>query len=215
MLKPGAALLREAEPWIGQATLRFYPDIYRLDGWRTELPNLLYARLVSRSWIARGRAQGSPELALQNFRREIRLGRLLHQEDLAEQRADRRLPQAEAIVLGEIAPQRLRTAERLTRIELKAPEDDRRPGDGWPLSRQAAQALSDRQLEGLVAEARSAPDRRFRIAAVLQLNFVRSLGTSSMRQKARAALAGLAAAKDPILAQFAAWGRDTDISPLL
>ncbi len=74
-------LLLEAEPWVDQATMRFYPDVWEADGYDTPITNLLMMLHLSRSWAARGMASDDPEAAREDFRRVIRLGRLLRQED--------------------------------------------------------------------------------------------------------------------------------------
>jgi hypothetical protein len=78
---PDHPLLREAEPWMDQATCRFYPDIWQPDGPDLPVANLVLAVNLANSWTARGAAEKDPESARADFRRAIRLGRLLLQED--------------------------------------------------------------------------------------------------------------------------------------
>ena len=122
-------LLLEAEPWCDQATMRYYPDIYPMKGWETQIPNLMFQLTFARSWVARGMAASDPSKAMEDFRRAIRLGRLLRQEDvtviadlvglacirvgaqgiydLAVKQGNAQLALVASIVLGEVAPQRL------------------------------------------------------------------------------------------------------------
>ena len=225
LLSADSPLLREAEAWVDQATMRFYPDVYAVEGDRNEIPNLLIPRLLARSWVARGKGSQNRELAMEDFRRAIRLGRLLRQEDyslasdfvglyciregaqaifdLATATGDSRLALTAAIVLGEVTPQRLRTAERLTKILIIRNETEEKE------VRRVLRALSEDELAGLLGEAKGDPDRRFRIAAILQLNSVRFLGTATQRERALTVLNGLSRSQDPITARLATWSRDT------
>ena len=81
-LPPDDPLLLEAEPWCDQATMDFYPEIFPLDGYATRITNLLLPLNMVRSWVARGLAAENSEAAMADFRRAIRLGRLLRQEDV-------------------------------------------------------------------------------------------------------------------------------------
>ena len=131
VLPPDDPLLLEAEPWCDQATMTFYPEIFELDGYATRITNLLLPLNFVRSWVARGVAAETTEAAMTDFRRAIRLGRLLRQEDVVVisdlvglacihlatrgvyERAladgDLELALLASVVLGEVAPQRLGT----------------------------------------------------------------------------------------------------------
>jgi hypothetical protein len=61
--------------------MRFYPDCFPLEGTDTQLPNLLVPLTFAKPWVARGLALEDPARAKEDFRRAIRLGRLLRQED--------------------------------------------------------------------------------------------------------------------------------------
>jgi hypothetical protein len=135
VLPPDDPLLLEAEPWCDQATMSFYPDIFPLNGYSTRITNLLFAIKLVRSWVARGEAAESNEKAMADFRRAIRLGRLLRQEDtvvisdlvglacihiatravydraLAD--GDLELALLASVIIGEVAPQRLGTKKHL------------------------------------------------------------------------------------------------------
>jgi hypothetical protein len=81
VLPPNDPLLLEAEPWCDQAKMRFYPDLLPIQGWTTPIGNLLLTVTFARSWVARGMAATDPEKAMDDFRRAMRLGRLVRQED--------------------------------------------------------------------------------------------------------------------------------------
>ncbi len=218
-------LLLEAEPWCDQATMRFYPGVFPQKGVETQLPNLLLDLTFARSWIARGAKESDPEKALADFRRVVRLGRLLRQEDavvvtdlvglacirigaealygLAAKRGDTPLMLAAAIVQGEAAPQRLSTAALLTRLDLTPFVKTGAAGDAFF-------GLPDRKLDDLVSVATASPDLRFRAEAIVVLNFVRFLGTAAQQERALSVLNQLAAGKESEnLAALAAWSRDT------
>ena len=219
VLPPDDPLLLEAEPWCDQATLRFYPDFFPLEGYATQLPNLVVPLTLAKSWVARGLAAADPSRATEDFRRAIRLGRLLRQEDAtiiadlvglacirvgaqgvydaARMTGDAPLAVLASVALGEHAPQRLLTSERVTKVSL-APFA-RKAADGTPTL-----DLPDAQLDAVVALARSDPDRRFRGEGILALSIVRALGTKPQKEKALATVKELAATGDA-LASLAAW----------
>ncbi len=200
VLPPDDPLLREAETWADQATMRFYPDVWRLEGFRTPIPNLLVALSFARSWVARAALHPDTPGALEDCRRAIRWGRLLRQEDatviqdlvglacirigadelydLARRRRDQPLMLAAALALGEAAPQRLRTAQQLTRLGL--PLLDEVSGRAEP---------TDARIGELIDLARSDPDRRFRLEAIVQLSVARLKGTAAQGKRAEAFLA--------------------------
>jgi hypothetical protein len=224
VLPPRDPFLVEAERWADQATMRVYPDVVPVDGFATHLPNLPVVITVARSWVARGHECGDPAAALADYRRAIRLGRLLRQEDAtvindlvglacirlgadalyehAARAGDQALALTTAIALGEHPAQRLRTAQLLTRVNVASSLHV--AGDGA-----MTLALSDEQLDDLVTVVEKRPERRFRGEALLQLGFVKFLGTEAQKEKARALLERVAAGGDPVLSRLAAWSRDT------
>ena len=137
---PDHPLLLEAEPWVDQATMSFYPEIFALNGYATKITNLLFALNLARSWVARGFAAEDTDAAMADFRRTIRLGRLLRQEDVvvisdlvglecirygvrgvyerALANGDSELALLASVVLGEVAPQKLGTKKHLTSTDL-------------------------------------------------------------------------------------------------
>lgn len=132
-------LLIEAEHWVDQSVMRFYPDVWPLDGVATEVPPLLFSMVLARSWIARGDATADDVAALEDYRRALRLGRLLRQEDalvitdivglaaigLATDAIYRRATTAgdhetallAAVAYGEVAPLRILSHRRLVEVQ--------------------------------------------------------------------------------------------------
>jgi hypothetical protein len=212
VLPPGDPLLKEAEPWADQATMRFYPDVWRGVGGSTPLPNLLVALSLAKSWAARAAENPESPAAIEDCRRAIRWGRLLRQEDatiiqdlvglasirigaeqlytLAARRGDQRLMLAAAIVQGEAAPQRLRTAELVTRVAVRTLGTD---------------ALGDGKIDDTIGVAKSSPDRRFRSEAIMMLGFARFKGTAPQRERIEATLTELKASADVFVAGNARW----------
>jgi hypothetical protein len=223
VLPPDHPLLLEAEPWVDQATMTFYPDLFALDGYNTRVPNLLFALNLVRSWVARGLAAETSEAAMADFRRAIRLGRLLRQEDVviindlvglacihlgtrgmyerAQADGDLELALLASVVLGEVAPQRLRTMELVTATDLA--DCLHRTGEkGLDLE------LDPGKLGAIADAARSAADRRFRMEAIVGLNIVRSLGSVEEQAEAAAVLEELTTDSDPEVAVAARWALD-------
>lgn len=216
-------ILIEAEPWCDEATMRFYPDFFPVEGIQTQLPNLLVPLTLAKSWVARGIGATDSTKALEDFRRAIRLGRLLRQEDafvindlvglacirygaqaiydLAIRQGDTRLALAAAITLGEHAPQRLRTSQALTKISLAA-----RPGGH--AGGQASPVITDGKVDEIIAVARGDADRRFRGEAICRLGSISRLGAQAQRQKALTVLNEVARGGDPFLSRMASWSRD-------
>jgi hypothetical protein len=227
VLPPDDPLLLEAEPWCDQATMRFYPDIYPMKGWESQIPNLMLQLTFARSWVARGMTASEPAKAMDDFRRVIRMGRLLRQEDvtiiadlvglacirigtqgiydLAIKRGDAQTALVAAVVLGEAAPQRLVGTQRLTKTDI-SPYMRKDPA-GFP-----ALELPEARLNDIVTVATGGPDRRFRAEAILELGLVRALGTPAQQGKAVSVLNQLASGSDQILAEAAVWSRDTKLT---
>jgi hypothetical protein len=224
VLPPDDPLLLEAEPWCDQATMRFYPDIYPMKGWETQIPNLMLPLNFARSWLARGMAASDPAKAMDDFRRVIRMGRLLRQEDvtiiadlvglacirigtqgiydLASKQGNTKLALVAAIALGEHAPQRLMGAQRLTETDLAPYVRTSAAGD-------VSLELPENKVDEIVAVATSGPDRRFRGEATLELGLVRFFATAAQREKVLTVLNHLAASSDRTIRDTAAWARDT------
>ena len=174
---PDHPLLLEAEPWADQATMKYYPEIYPLDGVVTRITNLLFPLNLARSWIARGLAAEDSETAMEDFRRAIRLGRLLRQEDVvvitdlvglacihlgsrgiyerALAEGDLETALLASVVLGEVPAQRLGTKQWLTGTDLA---DSIVTGGSGELELR----LRKGKLDAVIGAAENAPDRRFR-----------------------------------------------------
>jgi hypothetical protein len=218
VVPPDDPLLLEAEPWLDQATMRFYPDLLPIDGSDTRVTNLLMMLNMARSWVARGLQAEDPAAGLDDCRRAIRMGRLLRQEDvvlindlaglaaihigtrgiyaLAQREGDLELALVASVVLGEIAPQRLYTAQRIAEVDLKSAMH--RNVDGA-----VALDLGEDRLEMLITMVTSCPDRRFRGEALLGSQVVAWLGTPDQKARMREVLEEVADSDDPIQAPFA------------
>lgn len=223
-------LLLEAEPWVDQAEMGFYPEIFPLEGLETRLPNLLVPLTMARSWAARGVAARDAERGLADCRRAIRLGRLLRREDvvlisdlvglacihigtrgvyeIAQRTGDAELALLASVVLGEVAPQRLYTSQRITDVDL-SPYLHQIPDGGYSLD------VPDAVVERITGMATTCPDRRFAGEALLSAHVVAHHGTPAQRERVRAMLDRVAAGDDPITATLAAWSRDTQPSASL
>ncbi len=220
VLPPDDPLLLEAEPWCDQATMRFYPDVYPVQGFQTRIPHLLLAISLARSWIARGQAATSFDAAMADFRRVVRLGRLFRQDDVASTpdliglacirigaqaiydraRAEGHTDLAllAAVVAGEAAPQRLLFAARTAAIDM-LPYGHKASDGSWTLD------LPETRFAAIRSAATSAPDRRFRLEAAAYLRVVVAAGPQAMRAQARATLEQLQRSDDPIVASDARW----------
>ena len=224
-------LLAEAEPWVDQAVLRVYPGVLPLQGFQTRIPNLLLTLVLSKSWAARAAAQLDSPAALEDCRRAIRLGRLLRQEDVTilqdlvgiacirlgtEQlyaaallRGDQPLALASAIALGEHAPQRMKTAELLTRLELAAVDGFEPTHVGSVFK--SGRAITGPKLAALLETSKASPNRRFRLEAIAQMQLARQVGASEQKARVEAALDTLMDDPDSLVAAAARYARTMTI----
>ncbi len=224
ILAPDDPLLLEAEPWSDQATMSYYPEIFPLEGYSTRIPNLLVPLTFVRSWVARGLDNPDPERGLEDCRRAIRLGRLLRQEDvtiisdlvglacihlgsrgvydIALRTGDLELALLASIVIGEVAPQRLMTSERVTRFDF-SPYVRRSASGEYSLDLPAG--TLNRTLGGID----SWSQRRFFGEAVLVANLVYFLGAPDERATAEDYLSGLLQSDDEFFVYFAKWAMET------
>ena len=198
VLPPDDPFLDEAQPWMDQAIMRFYPDVYALEGFQTKVPNLMLALTLARSWVARGQQAEHFEVAMADFQRVVRLGRLLRQEDVTvindlvglaairlgveaiydRARKDGRLDLAltAAVVAGEAPAQKLLSGARMTSAEV-VPYLHRAAGH-------TSLSIPDDRFAGIRKIALENPDRRFRIITCASLSLVASFGTGDQQSKA-------------------------------
>lgn len=226
-------LLIEAAPWADQATMRFYPDIFAIEGFRTQVPSLLIMLTFARSWAAWGATADDPARGLEECRRAIRLGRLLRQEDaviindlvglasihlgargvyrIAVRTGDLELALAASAVLSEVAPQRLFTAQRVTTLDLGSPL--LRPSAAGAAGAGPAVELPDSKIDEIAELATNAPERRFRGEGLLHAHAVTVLGSGAQRRRMLGLLESAATGEDPILSALARWCLDNPPTP--
>jgi hypothetical protein len=224
IVAPDDELLLEAEPWVDQAVMRFYPEIFPMEGTETRITNLLVLLTFVRSWAANGVAAEDPVAGLEDCRRAIRLGRLLRQDDvviindlvglasihlgargvyrIAQRTGDDDLALLASIVLGEVAPQRFMTMEKISAFDL-TPYMRLGPSGSHRLD------MPDSQLEVAMTDAEGLTERRFFGEVILSANVILNLGTPEQQQRVRELLEELAAVDDAIIADFAQWALDT------
>ena len=220
-------LLLEAEPWVDQATCRFYTEVWELDGWNTPIPDLLMMLDLARAWVVRGKLAEDSETAKRDFRRAIRLGRLLRQDDVtiiqdlvaiaairigaealyeqAREQGDTATMLVTSMVLADKDAMRLQTAGRVTTLERALEVDD--PDAAEPVLR-----VTDDELDAIVELTRGLADRRFRMEGLLALQIVKRLGSAGQQATAQEALEALAEDPDEMVAGFASAARDTDLT---
>jgi hypothetical protein len=229
MILPGDdPLLREAEPWVDQARCSFYPDVWEVRGLDFPIPNLLFKLTLARSWLARGHATEDRFLAKQDYRRAIRLGRLLRQDDVtiiqdlvaiacirigaealyeeARREGDGAMMVATALVLTDKDAMRSIAARNTTTTEFVYRGLDRDARGDWQLT------TTEGSVDAVVELAREVPDRRFRMDALMALRVVRHQGTPAQREAVVDVLEELAASEDEITAEMAALSRDLSFS---
>lgn len=218
-------LLAEAEPWCDQATMRFYPDVFPIEGYETRLPNLLVPLALARTWVARGLAADDHRAAMEDFRRAIRLGRLLRQEDavlisdlvglecirlgawgvfMRNRTVDPELALLASVTVGEAAPQKLLSSERITKVNLQPYA--RRLDDGA-----VELDAPDAMLVAAEKMIRADGDRRFKGEAVFTAQILAAFGSDGQRERASRLLAELATGPDEILSPLARWAENHDL----
>jgi serine/threonine protein kinase len=222
LLIPDDPLLAEAQRWVEQATMRFYPDVWQPDGFRTEFPNMLMIMQLARSWIARGDANDDDSGALEDYRRVIRLGRLLRQEDAflfcdsvgmrciswgleaMERRLrkveDERQADAAALALYDLKTQQVRSAMLYDSVDV-APY----ASISWF---RVGLDVPDWKLTQIGEMAVSHPDRRFKAEAASSLCVIHWVGRKRQRNRAREFLDEVAGTGDPVLVASASCSED-------
>jgi hypothetical protein len=218
-LPDGHPFLAEAEPWVDQASCSFYPEVWALDGPDTPIPNMLVVLDLARSFVARGLESQDAATAREDFRRAIRLGRLLRQDDAtiiqdliglecirigawamnekARERGDVLLVAATNSVLADHDSLRARTYQRVraaSRIYSGV-----RTGIFGGLSLD----LSDNDVAEANRVAMRSAERRFQLEALVALRAVYQLGDNSHRELIEDGLKELAASDDVHLSRLA------------
>lgn len=212
-------LLLEAEPWIDQARCSFYPEVWPVEGIDTSLPNLLMTLDLARSWTARGKLANDSETAKDDFRRAIRLGRLLRQDDvsiiqdlvaiacirigaeamydLARDEGDAATMLVSSLVMADKDAMRFNTARRITTFERAF-----REGPG---------AVTDADVEAIVDLLRGVSERRFRVEGLISLFAIKHLGSDAQRETATTVLDEFAGNEDELTADLARHYRDATL----
>jgi hypothetical protein len=220
VLPPDHSLLLEAEPWCDRASLSYSSRIFAFDGPRTQMVSLVVPLLLARSWVARGNTQTDAGKALEDYRRTIRLGRLLRQDDttvyydlgglacirlglgavfdLATRRGDSELALKAAIALGEVDPQQQRTRGLMKLLDLSDAVVESAPG-------KVKLEVTESRFEQLLEMAERHPNRRFRLMAILELAHVATFGSPPQSTRAQALLKQLRDSADPLTAKTVAW----------
>lgn len=217
---PDHPVLLEAEPWVDQATMRFYPDIWPVAGPETNIPNLLFEITLAKSWAARAETASDPALAREDYRRAVRLGRLILQDDVtlianlvglacvrigarglyeqARREGDAETMLAASLALHDADAIRQIAAERITRITVPA---EYRWHWSHPLS--PTIRATDDQFEAALAMAKTDPSRALRLEGQWALMGYVVAGTRAQGRQAREALVALSRDPDPLVASSA------------
>lgn len=216
---PDHPVLLEAERWVDQATMRFYPDVWSAYGPDLRLPNLLFMITLAASWAARAETATDPALAKGDYRRAVRLGRLMLQDDVtpianlvglacvrigarglydqARQEADAETMLAASLALHDADAIRQIATERVTQLTTGT--------WGWHWSRPFSPTLhlKNDQFQAALKLARSGPSRAMRLEAQWQLMACAAAAPGARAREAREALDELSRDPDPVVASSA------------
>ena len=220
VLPPDDPLLLEAEPWVDQARMRFYPDTWPNARLARGSPNLLQLLKLSESWVARSGTRTDPEAAREDCRRAVRSGRLLLQDDVtvaqnlvgvacvrvgaeclyevARREGDTSGMLVAERVLHEALGLRARSDWRLRVLEFSGTVERR-----WWAPWQRVTIFPDRDVEKVIRMARSDPSRALRLEAQPRLAIIALAGSSGQRALAQSALDELVKDPDPLVASSA------------
>ena len=212
-------ILAEAEAWVTQGTCRFYPDVWKLEGFATRIPNLLFALDVAKTWVLRGRQAEDRVAAVEDYRRAVRLGRLLYEEDAtliqhlvaiaivrlgvealhdeARAQGDVLTVAAAGTVLADVDAMRSRAAARVSRVT-SVWEGVRTDFFG-----RLRMDATDEQVESALELVRKSKDPRFRFEALTTLRALLHYGSDEHAELARVALEEVAAESNAQLAEQA------------
>jgi len=214
LLLPDDPLLLEAEAWVDQAVMRFYPDVWNTQELnRTQVPNALMMMDLARAWVDRGDARKDLDAALEDYRLAVRLGRLLRQEDLEmsmglmglsfirrglqpmarrfREAGEDRLAEQTLLALADLL------AQRLTYIRvLQSTDIEPYLGLSWFGSRLR---LPKGKMDEIGRLATEHPERRFRRLATGRLCLIHWLSRGDRKALARDWMDQVAASGDPVL----------------
>lgn len=224
---PDHPLVREAEDWIDQAHCRFYPDVWPVEGYATQVPNLLFALNLARTWIARGSEADDPAAAKEDYRRAVRLGRLLLQDDAvlithlvglacvrlggealyegARREGDAATMLVAARVLAETDAMRLIASGDLVSVK--------RVLSGLGTSWFGRPTLDVRDEDVFALTQLAGEARPFQMEAIAAMRIVYHMGTSDQIDQVQAALERLASSEDELVAGEARRALSEPFSP--
>jgi hypothetical protein len=213
-------LLREAEPWVDQSVMRFYPNVWEVRGASTKSANFTYIIALGKSWISRGRSQTDPVKMQDDFRRVVRLGRLLRQDDVtllqdlvgialirmgaaalydsARREQDTTMTTLTALAHQDSVVMRLETKGRIEDFGIHEENVD---SEGlWAKVFGPSVELTTKHFDKIVQVAVHGQERRFRLEALYLLWAVKNEGTSAQKKKAAEVLAAASKDADPLIA---------------
>ena len=183
-------------------------------GPETQIPNLLFEITLAKSWAARADGSSDPALAKEDYRRAVRLGRLILQDDVtlisnlvglacvrigarglyeqARREGDAETMLAASLALHDADGIRQLAAERLTKITVS---NELR----WHWSRPLSPTIraTDEQFAAAIEMARRDPSHALRLEAQWALMGYVLAGTRVQGRQAREALAELSHDPDP------------------
>ena len=218
---PDDPVFLEAERWVDQKTCRFYPDVWPVDGnYRSTASMMMFAANSAKSWEWRGDRSQDLARAKEDYRRAIRLGRLLLQDrvDLlqhligltciarglhglnsaARREGDALMAAATSVALAECAAIRQGFRDRVEKLE----EPLHRLHLGWL---GYTVDVPPAELDSIVATANTDPERELRLEAQDGLWVLVHVGPRAQRTRAREALTALAGSPDALVAARARW----------
>ena len=196
-------LLRAAEMAADQARMRFYPDIWPIAGLDTNIPSARYVVAAGRTFVMRAKSATSRDAAKADYRRTLRLGRLLWQEhatiyqdllaialikmgatglyEVARSEGDAATMAVAAIVQAEGTNFREAIRDRMTDV------------DRWKTAK-----ITDEMVEKVAAIAKTAGYRPQRSEAAVMLWAISNIGSKTQRERAKMLLDELGAAGDEV-----------------
>lgn len=200
-----------------------YPDVLSIEG--GELPYLPFFMRLGRTWLDRGDEAPDPRRALADYRRVVKLGRLLLQDDVtviqdlvglaliglaAERLYDLAKHQKDAtgmivasLVMNDAAGIGSYTRTRMRNLS-RPPVTSRPCESWWPWSRRAL--FLGHELEAARKLATSSAERRMRLEALSSLRYIASAGGDEISSEARSVLSQVAKSDpDRLVRRLAKW----------